>query len=101
MKVTIYFQNDPSVGIFSTYYEAEIPDILLENFYTHKEWKEELERTRMALRHLWSELDGEFTASWVMFDFEIEEMQQEEIELDKAMRRHIAEDKYYQDYLPF
>jgi hypothetical protein len=60
MKVTIYFPNDPSVGIFSTWYGMEIPDFR-EFGMNEKELREFREEMRDKIKSLYTELDGEFT----------------------------------------
>lgn len=51
----VYFHNDPSVGIFSTYYTVPLP------FPDHKYLDDfGREEVRDKLRGLYNELDGEF-----------------------------------------
>lgn len=63
MKATIYFNNDPSVGIFSASYEMDLP---VEKF----EDDEHREDMRAAIKKLYTELDGEFYPSYVTFSDE-------------------------------
>lgn len=49
MKVIIYFENDPSVGMFSETYEADIPQFE----------EEHREETRSAIKKLYDDLYGE------------------------------------------
>jgi len=59
-RTTVYFHNDPSVGIQSTYYSIELP---IEKF----EDEEHREEVRKLIQNLYTELDGEFAATRVIF----------------------------------
>lgn len=60
MKTTIHFPGDPSVGIFSTTFEAEIPDPFDE---------EDREDMRTIIKDCYEALMGD-KASWILFDDE-------------------------------
>ena len=60
MKVTIYFPNDPSVGIFSNYYGMEVPDWRVYGMDKEDE-RQFREEMRSKIKSLYEELDGEFT----------------------------------------
>ncbi len=50
MKALVYFPNDPSVGIWSTYYTLEIPQF-------DNEFREEY---RKKIKDLYEDMDSEF-----------------------------------------
>lgn len=63
MKATIVFNNDPSVGIFGTSYQMELP---FEEF-ADEQHKEEV---RKDIKDFYTMLEGEFICSYVIFEGE-------------------------------
>jgi hypothetical protein len=60
MTVYVHFAADPSVGIFPYGFSLEIPDF-------EEDYREQV---REDIKKFYTELDGEFSASWVGFSDE-------------------------------
>jgi hypothetical protein len=63
-SVTIYFRNDPSVGIHSATFQMEV-------FIDPMTQGDDLNETRTKIADLYEYLEGD-KPTWVRFDFEIE-----------------------------
>lgn len=63
MIATAFFNRDPSVGIFSTYYEMELPF----DEFADTEHREEV---RKQIKDFYTLLDDDMTCTWVSFSDE-------------------------------
>jgi hypothetical protein len=72
VKATIYFSNDPTVGISPAYFTMELPFFskeAMQDFDDEKESLTGIECVRNKIKKMYEELDGEsFCHVW--FDFE-------------------------------
>lgn len=66
MKATIYFHNDPSVGMFSEYFEMTLPRSDFQD-------NEDREFCRESIKQLYNELNNDTPVTWVMFEDEPED----------------------------
>lgn len=63
MKAIAYFHNDPSVGIFSAYYEMELP-------FNEFEDSEHREEVRKQIKDFYTLIDNDMTCTYVYFSDE-------------------------------
>jgi hypothetical protein len=75
IKVTIYFANDPSVGIFAEAYTMEIPDFRAGWVSGEQTLKNYIKEKREIIEELYEELQGDFEPK-VIFQWEQEEFEQ-------------------------
>jgi hypothetical protein len=76
-KVHIVFRNDPSVGLRSTSFDAEIYiDLVDFGFETEKENQDYLNDIRAKFAAIYYELEGEQFKPIVWFDYELDEVKE-------------------------
>ena len=63
MKATIYFANDPSVGMFPEYFEMDLPRDQFEDDADREFCRDQIKKT-------YNELNSDTLVSWVSFSDE-------------------------------
>lgn len=70
MKATIYFHNDPSVGIMSQSFDMELP-FNMEDAESRADFNEIRENMRAIIKETYYQMDGNFKPN-VWFEDEME-----------------------------